>query len=110
MISFYELKCLILETFYENILEEKYTIKQSVQKCLIEFYDEINLKNKDSLIIYSSVFEKLAKYEPHSLLLFKKHLNIMNDLFNDKEILKNIKNEEFKIIKSDIEYVKSKCF
>lgn len=47
MINYYELKYLVTETFYENILQEKYTIGQSAGRCFVEFYNEITLNNID---------------------------------------------------------------
>ena len=63
MINYYELKYLVTETFYENILQEKYTIGQSAGRCFVEFYNEITLNNIEALIVYSTVLARIAKHE-----------------------------------------------
>ena len=108
MISYYELKYLIIETFYENILEEKYTIGQSAGRCFIEFYNEVNLINIESLIVYSTVLARVAKHEKSVLNSLEKEVQQMNSLFIQKDILNNINDDEVKALKEDIDYINSK--
>ena len=106
MINYYELKYLVTETFYENILQEKYTIGQSAGRCFVEFYNEITLNNIESLIVYSTVLARVAKHEKNVLDLFKKEVKSMNDLAND--IFNVVKTDEVEALKEDVDYINSK--
>lgn len=37
MVNYYELKYLVIETFYENLVEEKYSIGQYAGRYFVEF-------------------------------------------------------------------------
>lgn len=108
MTNYYELKYLVTETFYENILQEKYTIGQSAGRCFVEFYNEITLNNIESLIVYSTVLARVTKHEKNVLDLFKKEVKSMNDLANKKDIFNVMKTEEVEVLKEDVEYINSK--
>ena len=108
MINYYELKYLVTETFYENILQEKYTIGQSAGRCFVEFYNEITLNNIESLIVYSTVIARVAKHEKNVLDLFKKEVKSMNDLANEKDIFNVVKTDEVETLKEDVDYINSK--
>ena len=45
MNDYYKLKYLVTETFYENMLDENYTIGQTSGRCFVEFYAELNENN-----------------------------------------------------------------
>lgn len=107
MINYYELKYLVTETFYENILQEKYTIGQSAGRCFVEFYNEITLNNIESLIVYSTVLARIAKHE-NVLDSFKKEVKSMNDLANEKDIFNVVKTDEVEALKEDVDYINSK--
>ena len=108
MINYYELKYLVTETFYENILQEKYTIEQSAGRCFVEFYNEITLNNIESLIVYSTVLARIAKHEKNVLDSFRKEVKRMNDLANEKDIFNVVKTDEVEALKEDVDYINSK--
>ena len=108
MINYYELKYLVTETFYENILQEKYTIGQSAGWCFVEFYNEITLNNIEALIVYSTVLARIAKHEKNVLDSFKKEVKSMNDLANEKDIFNGVQTDEVEALKEDVDYVNSK--
>ncbi|MBD7912479.1 MULTISPECIES: hypothetical protein [Clostridium] len=108
MINYYKLKYLITETFYENILEEKYTIGQSAGRCFVEFYNELNLNNIESLIVYSTVLARVARHEKSVLNSLGKELEEMNKLLVQNDIFNNISDDEVEALKEDIDYVNSK--
>lgn len=60
MINYYELKYLVTETFYENILQEKYTIGQSAGRCFVEFYVTIQYPVKYILIFRQNRENKIS--------------------------------------------------
>lgn len=108
MMNYYELKYLVTETFYENILEEKYTAGQSAGRCFIEFYSELKLNNIESLIVYSTVLARVAKHEKSVLNSLEKEIQQMNNLFIQNDILHNINEDEVEALKEDVDYVNSK--
>ncbi|MDO4452127.1 MAG: hypothetical protein Q4B89_04780 [Lachnospiraceae bacterium] len=66
MINYYELKYLVTETFYENILQEKYTIEQSAGRCFVEFYNE-EVESMNDLVNDEDIFNILKTDEVESL-------------------------------------------
>lgn len=66
MINYYELKYLVTETFYENILQEKYTIGQSAGRCFVEFYNE-EVESMNDLVNDEDIFNILKTDEVESL-------------------------------------------
>ena len=105
MINYYELKYLVTETFYENILQEQYTIGQSVGRCFVEFYNEISLNNIEALVVYSTILTRIAKHEKKELCSYEKEVRCMNDLVIQQDILNGMSEDEVEAIKEDIEYV-----
>ena len=66
MINYYELKYLVTETFYENILQEKYTIEQSAGRCFVEFYNE-EVKSMNDLANKKDIFNVVKTDEVEAL-------------------------------------------
>lgn len=108
MTNYYELKYLVTETFYENIIDEGYTIGQSVGRCCVEFYDDISSKEVEALIVYSTIFSRVAKYEKNRLKDFKGEIDEMNNMIKGGNFTKKLKQEEVDALKEDINFINSK--
>ena len=78
MNEFYKLKYYAIESFYEYILLENYTIRQSVDRCLYEFGGQISTGGLDALAVYSTLFYRVACHSEKELKCFQKEINIMN--------------------------------
>lgn len=106
--NYYELKYLVTETFYENILEENYTIGQTAGRCFAEFYSQLKKNDLEALIVMSTILSRVAKHDNTALKLFEKDIKRMNLLFEKKDVLMNIENDTFVMLKDDIDYINSR--
>ena len=72
MKDYYKLKYLVTETFYENMLDENYTIGQTAGRCFVEFYTRLSKNNIESVIVASTILARVAAHEPEKLESFLK--------------------------------------
>ena len=63
MKDYYKLKYLVTETFYEDILNENYTIGQTANRCFVEFYGELSKNSIESVIVISTILLRVAVHE-----------------------------------------------
>lgn len=82
MNTFYQLKYYVTEAFYEYIVEEGYTVGQSVDRCFVEFGKQLSGGGLDALTVYSTLFSKAALHSAESLRGFRRELQEMNRLFD----------------------------
>jgi hypothetical protein len=68
--GYYELRCAVEETFYENLLAERYTIGQAAGRCLVEFRGEAQGGGQDALVVLSVLLSRVARHEPATLARF----------------------------------------
>jgi len=64
---YFELRCAVVEMFYETLLEERYTIGQAASRCLVEFRKEVQGGKQEGLIVLSVLLSRVARYEPQRL-------------------------------------------
>ncbi len=62
--KYYELRCAVVEMFYETLLEEGYTIGQAASRCLVEFRSEVQGGRQDGLVALSSLLSRVARHDP----------------------------------------------
>lgn len=103
--TYYNLKYIVTKTFYENILDEKYTIAQSCDRCLAEFNKQILQNNIQSLIVYSTVLSISAHHDSAVLTNFSKEISDMNNLILNVQILTELTNEEKEELQEDVDYI-----
>ncbi|USF26421.1 hypothetical protein N510_001349 [Firmicutes bacterium ASF500] len=84
MSEFYKLKYHVIEAFYEYIIAENFTIRQSVDRCLYEFGKQISEGGLDALAVYSTLFYRAAFHSADELRFFRKHINKLNCLFSSE--------------------------
>jgi len=80
MSKFYKLKYYVIESFYEHIIEEKYTIRQSVDRCFYEFGKQLSEGGLSALAVYSTLFYRVACDSAGELEFFRAKINEMNEL------------------------------
>ncbi len=56
--SYSELRCAVVETFYEVLLSEGYTIGQAAGRCLVEFRSETQGGGRTGLIALSVLLSR----------------------------------------------------
>lgn len=107
MVNYYNLKYLITEEFYENILTENYTIVKSGDRCLTDFYSRIEENKLEALIVYATVLSRVAKHDRNVLSNFDKEIKEMSSLISNEKILSDLNEEEKAELKEDIDYINS---
>jgi hypothetical protein len=71
MDSYFELRCAVVEMFYETLLSEHYTIGQATGRCLVEFRSELQGGGRDALVVLSVLLARVARHEPKALARFE---------------------------------------
>ncbi len=105
--DYYQLKYLVTETFYENMLDENYTIGQTAGRCFVEFYEELHENNIESIIVISTILARIARHEPTKLKDFLKEYKEMLELLQRINLDESLKEEERKDILYDIGCVRT---
>ena len=105
--TFYQLKYYVTESFYEHIVAEKYTVLQSADRCLTEFWRQLSERNMETLAVYSTLFSRVAFHAPEELRHFQKELNEMNRLFTSK-IYHGLSADELEELLDDIDFINRK--
>lgn len=78
--SYYELRCAVVETFYGNLLAERYTIGQAAGRCLVEFRSEAQSGGADALVVLSVLLSRVARHEPAALARFQPEIAALRAL------------------------------
>ncbi len=102
MNDYYKLKYLVTETFYENMLDENYTIGQTSGRCFVEFYAELNENNIESIIVISTILARIARHEVKKLKDFLGKYNKMLELLKKVNLDDYLNEDERKDILYDI--------
>lgn len=74
MDEYYKLKYYVIESFYEKIVAENYTIAQAADRCLVEFWKQISDGGISALVVYSTLFSKTVFHSPEQLKHFQKQI------------------------------------
>lgn len=99
--TFYQLKYYVIESFYEYIVEDGYTVAQSVGRCLDESWNQISGGGLEALTVYSTLFSKAALHAPEVLKNNRRQIDEMNRLFAAGVHLK-LSKEEIEELTDDI--------
>lgn len=68
--KYYELRCAVVEMFYETQMEEGYTVGQAASRCLVEFRREALGGRQEGLTVLSVLLSRVARHEPEALANF----------------------------------------
>ena len=104
MSEFYKLKYYVIEAFYEYIIAENFTIRQSVDRCLYEFGTQISEGGLDALAVYSTLFYRAAFHSADELRFFRKHINKLNCLFSS-ELCHVLSGDELEELTDEIDLI-----
>ena len=67
---YFELRCAVVEMFYEVLLAERYTIGQAAARCLVEFRQDLNRGGRDALVVLSVLLSRVARHDAKALAGF----------------------------------------
>ncbi len=103
--NYYKLRCAVIETFYETLLEEKYTFGQAASRCLIEFRREMGGADHAKLIVLSILLSRLARHEPSSLNDFRGPVNTLRDLGRQSSLREGLDPSEIARLEEDLRFI-----
>lgn len=107
--NYYELRCAVVEMFYETLLEEGYTIGQATARCLVEFRKEVQGGKQDGLIVLSTLLARVARHEPRSLADFTAETGALQALAKKTMCWKELAADEKERMKEDIRFTSEKA-
>jgi hypothetical protein len=103
--SYYELRCAVVEMFYETLLEEGYSIGQATSRCLVEFRREVQGGGQEGLIVLSALLSRPARHEPAALAGFEPEWTALRALGKKAACWKGIDGSAKERLKEDLRYV-----
>ena len=107
--SYFELRCAVLETFYEVLLSEHYTIGQAAGRCLVEFRSEAQGGGQDALVAGSVILSRVARHDPSALARFQAEIGAMQALAKQSACWKGLSTSEKERMKEDVRFVSEKA-
>ncbi len=107
MSEFYKLKYYVIESFYEHIIEENYTIRQSVDRCFYEFGKQLSEGGLGALAVYSTLFYRVACDSADELKFFRAKINEMNGLLT-AEIRHVLSEDELEELTDEMDIINQK--
>jgi hypothetical protein len=102
--NYYELRCAVVEMFYETLVDESYTFGQATARCLVEFRQEALGGKQEGLVVLSSLLSRLARHEPETLADFVAELTALRALSKQKACWKGLSSAEKDRIKEDVRF------
>ena len=103
--AYYELRCAVVETFYEVLLAEGYTIGQATGRCLVEFRSEAQGGGRTGLIALSVLLSRVARHEPATLARFLPEVNALAALAKQSACWRGLASGEKERLKEDVRFV-----
>ena len=104
--EFYQVKYYVVESFYEKIVAENYTISQATDRCLIEFWKQRSDGGLQALAVYSTLFSRVAYHAPEAIKQknFRERIDDMNRLLTT-QIYSELSKNEIEELMDDVEII-----
>ena len=107
--SYYELRCAVVETFYEVLRSEGYTIGQAAGRCLVEFRSEAQGGGRSALVALSVLLSRVARHEPAALSRFRPELDALRALSKKSVCWRGLASGERKRLEEDLRFTFEKA-
>ena len=107
--TYYELRCAVVETFYEVLLSEGYTVGQAASRCLVEFRSESQGGGRRGLVVLSVILSRVARHEPAALARYQAEIGALQALAKKSACWKGLAEGERERMKEDIRFVSEKA-
>lgn len=107
--TYYELRNAIVETFYEVLLAEGYTIGQAAGRCLVEFRRETQSGGRQGLIALSVLLARVARHEPAALARFQPEVRALAAVAKQSACWRGLASGEKSRLKEDVRFVAEKA-
>lgn len=103
--NYYELRCAVVEMFYETLREEGYTIGQATSRCLVEFRREVQGGTQEGLVVLSVLLGRVARHEPAALAGFEPEWTALRALGKKTACWKGIAGTAKERLQEDLRFV-----
>jgi len=107
--AYYELRCAVVEMFYETLREENYTIGQAAGRCLVEFQREVRGGARDALVVLSVILSRVARHEPEALARFRPEIEGMEGIVKKASCWRGLSPDEKERLQEDVRFVLEKA-
>ena len=107
--TYYELRCAVVETFYEVLLSEGYTVGQAASRCLVEFRSESQGGGQTGLVVLSVILSRVARHEPTALARYQIELGALQALAKKSACWKGLADGERRRLKEDVRFISEKA-
>lgn len=107
--SYYELRCAVVETFYEVLQSEGYSIGQAAGRCLVEFRTEAQGGGRTALVALSVLLSRVARHEPAALARFAPEIDALRALAKKSACWRGLASGEKKRLEEDLRFVFEKA-
>lgn len=107
--TYYELRCAVLEMFYETLLAEHYTIGQAASRCLVEFRREVNQGGREALVALSVILSRVARHESAALARFQPEVDQLRVLAKKPSCRRGLASEEQARLQEDVRFLLEKA-
>jgi len=101
---YFELRCAVVEMFYGNLLDEKYTLGQTASRCLSEFQQEVGEGERNALIVLSVTLSLLGRHEMSKLSDFGEEIKSLKLLRDKADLWEGLSADEKERMQEDIAY------
>jgi len=102
--SYFELRCAVVEMFYGNLIDEKYTLGQTTDRCLSEFQQEIGEGGRNALVILSVTLSLLGRHEASKLSDFADGIKVLKALSEKVDLWEGLSADEKERLQEDIAF------
>lgn len=107
--SYYELRGAIVETFYEVLLSEGYTVGQAAGRCLVEFRTESQGGGRTALVALSALLSRVARHDPAVLARYPAEVGALQALAKKSACWRGLADGERRRMKEDVRFVLEKA-
>lgn len=107
--NYYELRCAVVEMFYETLREEGYTIGQATSRCLVEFRQEVQGGTQEGMMVLSVLLSRVARHEPATLADFVPEVTALRALARKPSCWKGLDASAKERLKEDVRFVGEKA-
>lgn len=108
-INYYELRCAVVEMFYETLREEGYTIGQATSRCLVEFRQEVQGGTQEGMVVLSALLSRVARHEPATLADFVPEVTALRALGKKPTCWRGLESTAKERLKEDLRFVSEKA-
>ena len=106
---YYELRCAVIEMFYETLREEGYTIGQAASRCLVEFRQEILGGGQEAMVVLSVLLSRVARHEPAALEHYAPERSALRALVRKPSCWRNLASGEKDRMREDVRFTLEKA-